>query len=116
MVSQSTISTAAHLRQIYIAYCPAQRDLNKLIPYDILSLLRGQTRRLISSARPMDRICVDDVVDGMIITAQSEALNGFDRRPGHRRSAYGSRGGREDHRVDDLVPVFGTISNRQWRK
>jgi UDP-glucose 4-epimerase len=58
-----------------MAYGPAQRDLNELIPYDILSLLRGQTPRLSSGARPMDWIYVDDVVDGMIATAQSQTVS-----------------------------------------
>ena len=62
--------------RIYMAYGPAQRDLNKLIPYVILSLLRGQTPRLSSGTRPMDWIYVDDVVDGMIATAQSRTVDG----------------------------------------
>lgn len=64
------------IARIYMAYGPAQRDLNKLIPYVILSLLRGQTPRLSTGRRPMGWIYIDDVIDGMIATAQSRTVDG----------------------------------------
>jgi UDP-glucose 4-epimerase len=65
------------IARIYMAYGPAQRDLNKLIPYAILSLAHGRAPRLSRGTRPIDWIYIDDVVDGLIATAQSRDLNGL---------------------------------------
>jgi nucleoside-diphosphate-sugar epimerase len=59
------------IARIFMGYGPAQRDLQKLVPYVILSLLRGQAPRVGSGSRPMDWIFVDDIVDGLLLTAKS---------------------------------------------
>jgi len=48
----------------YMAYGPGQRA-HKLLPYVILTLLRGEAPRLASGRRGVDWIYVDDVLEGM---------------------------------------------------
>ncbi|MGH6609107.1 MAG: NAD-dependent epimerase/dehydratase family protein [Burkholderiaceae bacterium] len=62
--------------RIYMAYGAGQRNLNKLIPYVILSVLRGQAPRLSSGTRPMDWIYIDDVISGLLAVAESGTLDG----------------------------------------
>lgn len=56
--------------RISMAYGPGQRDMGKLIPYVIDSLLRGRIPRLTSGTRKVDWVYVDDVVGAMIAAAQ----------------------------------------------
>jgi UDP-glucose 4-epimerase len=113
-----TTPTSRQRRAHLHVYGPAQRDLNKPIPYVILSLLRGQTPRLSSGARPMDWIYVDDVVDGVIVTAQSHAVNGQTVGLGT-GVAHTAREAVEKFIAlmkSDLAPVFGAMPNRQLEK
>jgi nucleoside-diphosphate-sugar epimerase len=48
--------------RIFMTYGPAQKDVRKVLPYVILSALRGETPELASGARPVDWIYVEDVV------------------------------------------------------
>ncbi len=66
----------ATVARIFMGYGPAQRDTAKLVPYVILSLLRGQAPRVGTGARPMDWIYADDIVDGLLLAAKSEAAVG----------------------------------------
>ena len=63
--------------RIFMTYGPGQRDLKKLIPYVILSLLRGETPKMSSGARPLDWVYIDDVVDGLILIASSSHVEGL---------------------------------------
>lgn len=62
------ISTA----RVYMVYGPGQQDLTKLVPYVILSLLRGESPRISSGRRLVDWVFVDDVVEGLLRIALSE--------------------------------------------
>jgi nucleoside-diphosphate-sugar epimerase len=42
----------------------------ELVPYTILSLLRGKSPRLSSGRRKVDWIYIDDVIDGLLLLAQ----------------------------------------------
>lgn len=64
------------IARIFITYGPARKDLHKLIPYVILSLLRGEAPKLGSGRRPVDWIHVDDVVEGLIALAFAEGTAG----------------------------------------
>ena len=64
------------IARIFMGYGPAQRDLAKLIPYVILSLLRGQPPRIGTGARPMDWVYVDDIVDGLLLTSKAAGAVG----------------------------------------
>jgi UDP-glucose 4-epimerase len=62
--------------RIFMVYGPAQRDLRKLVPYVILSLLRGEAPKLTSGQRPVDWIYVEDVVEGLLAAAQAPDVEG----------------------------------------
>jgi len=62
--------------RVFMVYGPAQRDLRKLIPYVILSLLRGEAPKLTSGQRPVDWIYVEDVVEGLLAAAQAADVDG----------------------------------------
>ena len=62
--------------RIFMGYGPGQRDLTKLLPYAILSLLRGEAPRLGTGARPMDWIYVDDILDGLLLLSTCEGVVG----------------------------------------
>ena len=64
------------IAKLFMVYGPGQRDLTKLIPYVILSLLRGEAPKLSSGVRLVDWIYVDDVVDGLIGCAQTPGIDG----------------------------------------
>jgi len=62
--------------RIFMVYGPAQRDIQKLMPYVILSLLKGDVPKLASGQRPVDWIYVDDVVDALLASALAEHVEG----------------------------------------
>jgi UDP-glucose 4-epimerase len=68
-----------HLR-LFMVYGPGQRDLRKLVPYVIVSLLRGETPQLMSGARELDWVYVDDVVEAFLaaMVAPSAAGSSLD--------------------------------------
>jgi nucleoside-diphosphate-sugar epimerase len=55
----------------FMVYGPGQWDLTKLLPYVIVSLLRGETPSVGSGVRELDWVYVDDVVDGLLAVADS---------------------------------------------
>lgn len=57
--------------RISMVYGPGQRDMSKLIPYVIDSLLRGEIPQVTSGTRRVDWVYVDDVVDALIAAAQA---------------------------------------------
>ena len=52
--------------RIFMGYGPGQRDLAKLVPYVILSLLRGEAPQIGSGGRPMDWVYIDEIVEGLL--------------------------------------------------
>ena len=62
--------------RILMAYGPGQRDLQKLVPYVIRSLARGETPRLGTGSRPLDWIYIDDVVTGLLLICVTAGLDG----------------------------------------
>jgi UDP-glucose 4-epimerase len=59
----------------FMTYGPAQ-DERKLIPYVILSLLKGEAPKLTSGRQQIDWIYVDDVVDGFLAASRVPAMEG----------------------------------------
>ena len=106
--------TPVTIARVFMVYGPGQRDLNKLIPYTILSLLGNRAPELTSGERQIDWIFVDDVVDGLLSIAQAPNVEG-------RTIDIGSG---EQVSIRDLVlrlvtvmnssiePSFGTIPDR----
>ena len=64
------------IMRVFMVYGPAQQDLRKLIPYVILSLLRGKTPELTSGQRPVDWIYVGDVIEGLVAAALASEIEG----------------------------------------
>lgn len=68
----------------FLTYGPRQEE-NKLIPYTILKLLRGESPQLTSGKRLCDFVYVIDVVRGMLRAALTPGVEGqtFDLGTGH---------------------------------
>lgn len=62
--------------RVFMVYGPGQKDLRKLVPYVILTLLRGETPKMSSGLRLVDWIYVDDVVDAFVAAAANDAGGG----------------------------------------
>jgi nucleoside-diphosphate-sugar epimerase len=62
--------------QIAMVYGPKQPDLTKLLPYATLGLLRGDVPQLSSGTRLVDWVYVNDVVDALVRTADTDAAIG----------------------------------------
>jgi UDP-glucose 4-epimerase len=60
----------------FMVYGPAQRDERKLIPYVILSLLRGEVPKLTAGSRPVDWVYIDDVVEAFAAAALAPDIEG----------------------------------------
>jgi nucleoside-diphosphate-sugar epimerase len=63
--------------RVFMVYGPAQRDIKKLVPYVILSLLRGEKPKLSNGQRPIDWIFVSDVVEAFIAAAKKPGIDGY---------------------------------------
>jgi nucleoside-diphosphate-sugar epimerase len=61
--------------RIFMTYGPGQ-PFQKLIPYTIRSLLRGEAPKLSNAQRLIDWIYVDDVIQGLLAAAQANDLEG----------------------------------------
>lgn len=68
--------TPVVMPRIFMTYGPDQKDLNKLVPYVTLALLRGQAPKLTSGSRLADWIYVEDVVEGLVRSALVPGLEG----------------------------------------
>lgn len=63
--------------RLFMTYGPTTRDLHKLIPHLILSLLDGRSPRLSSGRREVDWVHVDDIVEGLLLLGTApEAVGG----------------------------------------
>lgn len=62
--------------RLFMVYGPAQQDETKLIPYVVLSLLRGKAPQLTGGQREVDWIYVDDVVEALLAAAQAKDAEG----------------------------------------
>lgn len=71
--AQYGLSTA--VARIFMVYGHGPQDENKLVPYVIRRLLAGEPLELSGGTRPVDWIFVEDVVDGLIALAESDATN-----------------------------------------
>jgi nucleoside-diphosphate-sugar epimerase len=61
--------------RIFMAYGPGQ-PVQKLIPYTMVSLLRGDTPTFSSGQRLIDWVYVDDVIRGLLTSAQASNVEG----------------------------------------
>jgi len=68
--------TPTVVARIFMVYGPGQKEVRKLIPYVIRSLLRGESPKLSSGQRLVDWIYVEDVVEGLLKAAEAPHLEG----------------------------------------
>ena len=66
-----------------------QPDLTKLVPYATLAFMRGDAPQLSSGTRLVDWVYVDDVVDALVRTAETDTTIGRGFR--HRQRPAGVR-------------------------
>lgn len=57
--------------RIFMVYGPGQEDLKKLVPYVCLAAAAGEAPKLMSGARPVDWLYIDDVAAGLIRMAHA---------------------------------------------
>jgi UDP-glucose 4-epimerase len=69
-------ATPVVIARIFMVYGPEQPDLKKVIPYTALALLRGESPRLTSGARPVDWIYVEDAAAGLMSLAVAPSIEG----------------------------------------
>ena len=62
--------------RLFMVYGPAQQDVKKLVPYVILSLLRGRAPELSGGSREIDWVYVDDVVDAYLAAVTAKEVGG----------------------------------------
>jgi UDP-glucose 4-epimerase len=104
--------------RLFMVYGPAQRDIRKLVPYTILSLLRGNAPRVSSGGREVDWVFVDDVAEAFVAAAATPGLDGrtLDIGSGTMHSV------REVvERLTELVapqttPEFGAVEDRPFEQ
>lgn len=98
--------------RLFMAYGGGQTDLTKLVPYLILSLLRGTRPRLGGGNLALDWIYVDDVVDGLIAAAVAGPRHRVDLATGELTTT---------RELSDVIcrltgaavrPVFGAVDDR----
>jgi nucleoside-diphosphate-sugar epimerase len=106
--------TPVVIARIFMTYGPGEPNPNKLIPYVITSLLRGDPPKLSSGKREVDWIFVDDVVDGLILAAQTPDAEGcmVDLGSGILVSVRRVVENLVDIIGSDLKPLFGSIPDR----
>jgi UDP-glucose 4-epimerase len=64
------------LARLFMVYGPGQRDLTKLVPYLVTSLLADREVKVSSGRRPVDWIYVEDVVEGLVLAATADGVDG----------------------------------------
>ena len=62
--------------KVFMVYGPDQKDLKKLIPYAINSLLKKEPPKLSDGKRRVDWVYVEDVVKGFLLAALSPNIEG----------------------------------------
>jgi UDP-glucose 4-epimerase len=93
---------------------PGQVDLNKLVPYVTVSLLRGEQPKLTSGEREVDWVYVDDVVDAFLRAAVAPGLEGLSLDIGTGELVTTRELVTRLHRIvgTEVEPVFGAIPDR----
>jgi len=100
--------------RLFMVYGPGQKDVKKLIPYSILSMLRGKAPNLTSGRREIDWIYIEDVVDGILAAALTPAIEGekLDIGSGESVSIRSIQLTLKTLIDPNIEPEFGTLSDR----
>jgi len=62
--------------RVFMTYGPNQKDMQKLVPFVIGQLVRGEAPKLTSGRRLADWIYIDDVVEGLMRAAFTPGIEG----------------------------------------
>ena len=62
--------------RVFMTYGPGPQRPNKLLPYTIVSLLRGEAPKLSSGQRGVDWIYIDDVIGGLLAAGRAPGIEG----------------------------------------
>ena len=100
--------------RIFMVYGPGQRDLKKLVPYTILSLLRGEAPRVSAGERLVDWVYVEDVAQGLLRMGEQEGIEGqrVDLGTGILTSVRDVVMELTSLVRADIVPKFGALATR----
>jgi len=100
--------------RIFMVYGPGQKDLRKLVPYVISSLLRGEAPRVSSGARLVDWIYVEDVVEALLAAGEREGISGrtLDVGSGQTTSVRNVVEMIASATQTNIAPLFGAIGDR----
>lgn len=100
--------------RIFMTYGPGRQDTRKIVPYTILSMLRGERPKLSPGRRLVDWIYIDDVIEGLKRAAFASKLeeSTFDLGSGSLVSICGVV--KEIGEIIDngVEPEFGAIPER----
>ena len=102
--------TPVVMPRIFMTYGPNQKDAQKLVPFVVRHLLRGETPKLSSGRRRADWIYVDDVVEGLLRAAVVPGVEGctFDLGSGSLVSVRGI--------VEQIVEIVGSSVEPAFNK
>jgi nucleoside-diphosphate-sugar epimerase len=106
-------ATPVVIARLYMTYGPGQAA-RKVIPYTILSLLRGERPLLSSGTRQWDFVYVDDAIEGLLRAADVPGLEGATIDIGSGR-AVALRAVVEElvHMIAPTIePTFGAVPDR----
>lgn len=110
--------TPVVLARLFMVYGPEQRDLTKLVPHVIVSLLRGVNPPLASGKRPVDWVYVDDVVEGLLRVGVAPGLEGMQLDIGSGKLVPVRSVVEQIYALlePERQPVWGTIPDRQMEQ
>lgn len=107
--------TPVVITRMAMGYGPRQRDLRKLVPHVVVSLLRGQKPKLSSGVREADWTLGDDLAEGMAYAAAVPGVEGRTVDLGTGRLTSVREVALEIAAIVDsgLEPEFGALADRQ---
>jgi UDP-glucose 4-epimerase len=114
----SLYDTPVTIARVFMVYGPGQKDINKLVPYVILSLLKKNTPKLSSGIREIDWIYVEDVVDGLVKMALASGTEGetIDLGSGTLITIQEIVNKITSMITPDMKPSFGSVADRPMEK
>jgi UDP-glucose 4-epimerase len=110
--------TPVVMPRIFMTYGPAQKDVQKLVPFAVCRLLRGEAPMLSSGRRLADWIYVDDVVEGLLRAAVVPGVEGcaFDLGSGSLLSVRGIVEQIAEIVGSGVAPVFNKLLDRPFEQ
>jgi UDP-glucose 4-epimerase len=97
-----------------IVYGPGEESAQRLIPYVITSLLKGESPRLSSGHQPVDWLYLEDAVDALMSAMQSPGAEGQSFNVGSGTATSVRTVAEQIAKTIDngVAPVFGAVPDR----